>query len=542
MRIATFVAMLSVGCSRCEHRPAPEPPAPTTRTESEPNDNAATATVVGAIGRVRGHLAARDVDVFAFNPQPNQVVDVTVTSLDGGIIMVEVTDTAQLTLAKAQAGTEPATFTALGGAPSVYVALRAADGRKQLDYDIWANYHERPPSLEQEPNDIPVRATPLQIGTPLSGFLAYRDDIDNFSVALPNAALVDGGDAPPDGPLPVGDIVPTTPRPTSLRFDVSGVEFVALSLEVRDDAGVVLFRGTSDVGGAVSLRNVSAKGLGDSALLRVSSAAVPHGGPPGANSTAFYTVSAEWEAANPTAEEEPNDDIAHATPVSLNGFRDGYVSPAGDVDVYRADASTPQVVTFRAAGIMGVDFQLALLALDGGVTRQANDGSVGEGEALTGVPCSPSCFVRVEVAPRRAGRSTSLQAYRLTCDATADDGSVERESPTPMSIRPGTTVRGNLYPRGDRDEFFIDLRESEVKTPLYATVSQVPKVEQALSLFRRLPDGTKQLVQSSERSRGSNRLTSIRFSAAPGEYLLVLTAVRGENSHDSYQLTLSETE
>ena len=85
------------------------------------------------------------------------------------------------------------------------------------------------------------------------------------------------------------------------------------------------------------------------------------------------------------AEREPNNDVAHATPLTLTGGTGqlaGFLWP-GDADVYkRGRCAARRAVTFDVDGVDKVDLKLERLGADGKACARADDAAVGQGEPL----------------------------------------------------------------------------------------------------------------------------------------------------------------
>ncbi len=89
------------------------------------------------------------------------------------------------------------------------------------------------------------------------------------------------------------------------------------------------------------------------------------------------------------AEEEPNNDGAHANPIAAGREITGYLGRRlsvqdGDRDVYIVDgpSGTRRVVTVRVTGLPNADINLAISDARGGHVATSDDGRVGEGEVI----------------------------------------------------------------------------------------------------------------------------------------------------------------
>jgi len=269
-----------------------------------------------------------------------------------------------------------------------------------------------------------------------------------------------------------------------------------------------------------------------------------------------YTLTISREAAGANAEYEPNDDLAHATPLPLDGYREGFLTPATDVDYYVVRPAAPSLLRFEVTGVEKLDLQLSLVergAKPGTdrVLQKSNDGVVKEPERLNSVACSGECFVKVEGVPRKVDGKWVREfdnpdtPYRISVRAVPDNGTEEREpndtadQATPISV--GKPIRGTIYPKRDADFFRLDLSDRPVKTALRATLTGILKVDVALFLYQRGDDGSLTLVQTSDRAKG-DAPEVIRYAADPGVYLFKVqdSKNRESNFQDSYQLTVEE--
>src|SRR5439155_20687441 len=101
---------------------------------------------------------------------------------------------------------------------------------------------------------------------------------------------------------------------------------------------------------------------------------------------------------------EPNDEPGKATELPRDGFREGFISPRGDVDYFKLSTGAPSLAKVSVSGIEKVDLMLTLVRVlpDGKEETliKVNDGAVKEEEKLNSVACNPDCLFKVEAAPR----------------------------------------------------------------------------------------------------------------------------------------------
>jgi hypothetical protein len=275
----------------------------------------------------------------------------------------------------------------------------------------------------------------------------------------------------------------------------------------------------------------------------------------GLNADVSYTLTVAPEDASGSAEFEPNDELGRATDIPPNSYRDGFISPKGDVDTFRLVTDGPSIAKLTVSGVDKVDLQLSIVQPVEGkadeVVLKVNEGVAREPEQLNNVACNGVCFIRVEaVAKKVDGKwvredENGDQSYRLNAVVVPDDGTEEKEpnnaASTASPVAFGKSIRGTVYPKKDVDYFAIDLREKPVKTALNATVLGILKVDVGLYLHRVESDGKLTLVQTSDSAKG-DKAETIRYSAEPGLYVLEVrdTKNREANFQDSYQLTVDE--
>jgi hypothetical protein len=456
------------------------------------------------------------------------------------------------------------------------------DGGPELDAGSPGEGIAAPPA----PGGVPTLVLPTDGGAP--------------GAASPGATAAPGGAIPPPGgagqpstqPTPPGQATaPGQPTPTpggagpspsaqnptapdagagpeqpqpgreALRIELAAIPNVRPELQVLSAAEGVLFTATGKLGEPLSLRNVAVRTLDKMVYVVVKSAWEGTGkeAKRGFNVDTPYTLTITREAAGVNAELEPNDDPDHATPLPMDGYREGFISTKADVDYYVLKPQAPSIVNVQVSGVERVDLVLSVVkpAEDGRggevVLKRANDGALKEPEYLSNIACQSVCYFRVEGALKKvAGKwlrtySNPDQPYRISVSATPDDGSREREpndttqEATPLTL--GKPIRGNVQPVHDDDFFLVDLSDRPVKTPLKATVTGILKVDIGLYLWRLGDDGGKELVQSMDHARGDQPRV-VHYSAAPGKYLVEVRDAKNRESNfqDSYQLVVEEAQ
>lgn len=596
------VLLLVTGCPRKqEASPAPAPDSgPAQRAEVEPDDRPEQSMAIGESTDVAASLSSTparpDEDWYLLFGDSPRAVDVTVSGIAGTVLLLEAYDETRtrLSAVTAEGEGQPVRFPNLTVRGKLLLRVSAARKGGGGAYTLAVRYGEPRPGMELEPNDRHADATELQPQNDVwtvQGLYGSPGDEDHFRIVLETApdagpaeaAVADAGTgstaaAPPPPPEPpraegfptqppplggaraevdAGTVAPEPPRVT-LRIEVSGVAGVRPEVQVLSEAEAVLFTARGTEGQPLSQRNVAVRATDRVIDVVVKSAWTGTGKEARRVFDAEhpYTLTVSREAAGANAEYEPNDDLAHATPLPLDGYREGFLTPKTDIDYYVVRPPQPSLVRFELSGVERLDLQLSVVepgAKPGTdkVLQRSNDGAVKEPERLNSVACAKECFVKVEGALRKVDGKwvrefeNPDQPYRLTARAIPDDGSEEREpndtadKASPLTL--GRPVRGTVYPKKDVDYFRLDLSERPVKTALKATLIGILKVDVALFLYQQTEDGSLSLVQTSDRGKG-DAAEVIRYAADPGVYVFKVqdSKNRESNFQDSYQLTVEE--
>ncbi len=554
-------------------------PAPLVKTaEREPNETFEQAQPIAVPGVIEAQLGADparpDVDTFKLTSPGTGFFSVTVTSPPDADVVLEILDEGGNPLSRlnAQGASAPEVLPALVIAGQRAIRVSSAVRGRGGAYSVTVEKVSMPAGAEEEPNDRAADATSGTLGSSSSGLLAGPADEDwyryEFRPAEPTDAPVavdggaapsdageghDGGDSAPDAGAPL-----ITARP--LRIEVSPVPGVRLRVRVMTEAMAVLFEADSAEGAGLLLRNVGVREVDRVIYVVVSpvpaDAARKPAVPATFNASDRYSLSVADEEAGATGEVEPNNDVARATPLRADSYRDAFLSPAEDADYFRVDVAQKSLIDVNVNGLPGVDLQLALVELptDGGAPRdvlKANEGGTKEPERLLNVSCLATCFFKVEGVGKKVGKewvksgSSAEVPYRIAASVRPDDGEFEREpNDTPATATPlalGKKARGTVYPKKDVDDFLLDLGERPVKTPIRATLTGILKVDVALYLYRLDDDGAKTLIQTADRGK-NDAPESLQASLDPGRYVFEVkdTKNRESNFQDAYQLTVEE--
>jgi hypothetical protein len=606
-RSLAIVLLLALGCARKPPAPPPPPPdaGPAQRAEVEPNDRPEQSMPLGESTIVTAALASTparpDEDWYLLFGETPRLADVTVSGIPGTTVQLEAYDETRTRLGVVTADGEgrPARFPNLTVRGKLLLRISATRKGGGGAYTLSVLYAEPKPGMEVEPNDRPADATELVAqGAPevwtIQGLVGHPGDEDHFRILLGPSldagmanVVPDAGASPPSEPAQVGSAGPAEGRPAegfptqppplgsaraeldagavapeppriTLRIELSAVPGVRPELTVFSEAGATLFTARGVEGQPLSQRNVAVRAADRMIDVVVKSAWTGSGKEArrGSNADQPYTLTVSREAAGANAEYEPNDDLAHATPLPLDGYREGFLTPKTDVDYYLLRPPVPSLARFELSGVDKLDLMLSVVepgAKPGTerVLQRANDGAVKEPEHLNSVACSGACYVKVEGALRKVDGKWVREfenpetPYRLTVSTTPDTGAEEREpndtaeSATPIQL--GKSIRGTIHPKRDVDYFRLDLGDRPVKTSLKATLTGILKVDVALFLYQRGEDGALTLVQASDRAKG-DAPEVIRYAAEPGVYLFKVqdSKNRESNFQDSYQLSVEE--
>lgn len=554
-------------CGEKEVQDAGVDAGPPVLAEKEPNDNAAQGLVLERTTMVEANLGADpakpDADWYVLKTSLPRTVDFAATCPNGADVSLEVVDENGGVLAGVNAGGvgAPERLPNLDVSSKTFVRVVSLKKGVGGAYVVNAKFSERLPGYELEPNERKVDATPVALGQAISGTVGHGNDVDWYRYELPvdesaPAPLPEELDAgQPDAGADAGS--PLAEKRLALRVDVSAVEGVSMDLQILTEAEAVLFNAKAKENGPLSLRNVGVRAADRVIYVAVRSAAIGAGkdAKKGSNAEVSYTLTVAPEDTSGNAEFEPNDEALRATDLPPNSYRDGFISPKGDLDVFRLVTEGPSIAKLQLSGVDKVDLVLSVVKpVDGKpdeVLLKANEGVAREPEQLNNVACDGVCFIRVEAATKKVDGKwvredeNADQSYRLNAVVVPDDGSEEKESnnsaPTATPVHFGKPIRGTVYPKKDVDYFALDLKTRPVKTAIRATVIGVLKVDVGLYLHRVEEDGKLTLVQTSDSAKG-DRPETVKYAAEPGLYVLEVRDAKNReaNFQDSYQLSVEE--
>jgi hypothetical protein len=498
--------------------------------EKEPNDQIAQATALAVGSVAEGRIdKPRDVDVYKIVvPAPDrQTLSASLTGIPNVDLSLELADQSGarvLAINDGHAG-EGETLSAVVVSPgSWYLRVRDVPARgaapaasAQAYYLSW-KLAPVDAAAEQEPNDKAALATPLGIGQPLSGQLAWRHDEDFFRVALQAGHnTADGGTAP-------------AAPPAALRVDIGGLDDVALTVQVLDSIGAKLLERKGAKGEPVTLRNVGVKASEPFYLV------VVRGSDRNLLGRYSIRVDAEQALGGPT-EQEPNDDKSHATPVEPGTAISGFLGPS-DQDFYRLRLTAPQIVRVELSCPERLNIKIAVHDASGAELWHVDEGGRQEPETITDawLPAGDS-YLRVYGG---RGESNVDSPYRMEVRASPDDGSWEHEpnnSAARATVWPAGAplMRGMIHPRGDEDWFRVPPPPAD-KSGLSATIRPLERVNIALALV----DDQRQIVARAQGAGDADRVLRAPIDPARTYYLVVRDEKgRQSNPRDAYELHLA---
>ena len=422
--------------------------------EIEPNDALSSAQRValgpGAPAAVAGTLRAtgskRDVDLFRLDvvapdggapaapaPGPDGSVGVAAPARrllrvdlrpDAGIaVTLDALDDAGKVLVSSSGDPgAPVSIPNLAVTPGTYyLRVRGSSEAAESGYRLTMLLAALETGAEIEPNGTAALATDLAPDGEAVGYLGWKHDQDWYR--LPTAGLPEG---------------------SVLSLDLDAVPGVAASLQVFDAVERKLTEARGRKEERVAIRSLRVP-TGDAQIYVVVRTDT------GTSSETRYDLRTRTELPRAGGEAEPNDDAAHAQPVS-DGTVLGYLS-RGDVDVYRYTASAPTELDVEVAPPERVDIKLEILSETGARLARSDAGRRREAEHLPNVAV-PGGTVLIRLS---AGKSDGNpdEPYRLTVASRPPEAWAEHEpNDSPATATPladGERGNGLLAPRGDVD-------------------------------------------------------------------------------------------
>jgi len=258
---------------------------------------------------------------------------------------------------------------------------------------------------EREPNDRPEAAGELSWqgrSTIATGLYGWRRDEDWYRLS---AEAIEAG--------------------WVLNFDLEGVEGVAAVLGVYDSAGKKLVAVRGRKGERLTLRNLVLPSVAaDAGAAAAGRWFVVVRADSGFDSEHRYVLRAESVLPEAWAgfETEPNDDAAHASPLT-DGTTTGYLS-VGDVDVFRYSATEPRELDIEVSPPSGVRLKINVVReRDGQGLAESPAAKTRQPVRILGLACpAEPILVRLSQGKRDGNASQPYQLKVASRQAQTDAG------------------------------------------------------------------------------------------------------------------------
>lgn len=424
------------------------------RSEREPNDNAKQAQNLGLGKVVDAYLGtASDQDWFALDPRelaPGELFSISLTpppqlrvelsvANQGGEIQGSWQSEAPgqaLRLRNLAPLGQERFFLLVQGAKGAKGEAREHDANTPYSLEVRSS-----PALangEVEPNNLPERANLLELSggqdSGTSGNSWGSRGVGESAETKGSAGLGGAGDSGGFGDLdegqvrsasisghlaPAGDVdwyKVKIPSPSVLRAELSAVNGLDLAMTLRSEASS---------GPAPKEVRVDDRGSDEGEVL--GGMLVPEGwvwirvdegnspGSARSNASQAYRLSVELRPDDGSHEREPNDQLRSATPIRPGQEIQGFIHPAGDVDIYRLEVEEELDAVLNLSAVPGLD--LSLRIRDGAtgsghpVIGSADQGKAETSERLVIPLQAGSYYVEVRAADKA---SNPRHSYRLS--------------------------------------------------------------------------------------------------------------------------------
>jgi hypothetical protein len=249
---------------------------------------------------------------------------------------------------------------------------------------------------------------------------------------------------------------------------------------------------------------------------------------------------------------EPNDDEAGATPLSLGTPVNGAIGTQGDRDWFAFDLTAGRRVEVRvsAPGVGAVRHRFSLLAPDGMAVAESTEpeADVPWPSSVHAVgPVSGRFHLVIEDddgADAETGRVYTVEVRELPEPDPQEQltGNETADAATPLT--PGTPVTGYIAATADADWYAVNVGAASPAAPQLVTAElsypRASEVELQLALFApdgetpiceaRDGDGCRHLrfVRDGAGTRGPTSLATAHLVTQPGRYLVVVRDLQGD--------------
>ncbi len=281
---------------------------------------------------------------------------------------------------------------------------------------------------ETEPNNTHDTATPVIVGTTVSGTIDPRGDFDHYAVSLAH-----------QGELTVE--FPAVPPGIDIAF------------RVKDAAGAQVWgwQGAGATGTPFSA-SVDLKVPGDY-VIEV------RDGSSNAGSPQPYTMITSFI---PTADSaEPNDTYDTATPLAWNAATRANILPRGDFDHYRVVADRMGQLTLQFTHVPPeLNMAFRIKNADGGQVWGWQSASA-TGETFTAIADLPAPGTYIIEVRDGSSDARSAQPYEMVASLNpAFDGGEPNDHYTAATpVHFGAQVWANILPRGDFDHYLVEITQ-----------------------------------------------------------------------------------
>ena len=209
----------------------------------------------------------------------------------------------------------------------------------------------------------------------------------------------------------------------------------------------------------------------------------------------FLAVCCWGSCRRPSQEVEPNDDAAHANPLSPNGSIEGTISSPDDVDWYKITIPRDSgILNLHVTGIKTADFVLSFRDKDLQELKRIDETGVGGDEEALDLGVTRGEYY-VVLSNKNPKADNPTQKYLLSASLESDAGREREPNDTALTASPlvvNGVTRGHYYPttnplylegnKGEEDWFHLDA-DRPGNFILNLDLSGVPGVAPVLEVY-----------------------------------------------------------
>ncbi len=366
------------------------------------------------------------------------------------------------------------------------------------------------PTAEFESNDKAIKANLIQPEQSMRGYISPYKDVDWFKIMLPKYGN------------------------QYLELQLSGLENVALQLEVYDPIEALLIKRTSlEKGEGVAILNLGIKPELEFYYIAV------QGGTWQSNEDSTYELAANFKSYEGKMEFEPNDKLVRASQIARGDTIRGFFDASDDIDWYQLQCFAPdaQIARIEAMGIPKINLKLTLFNADEEQILSVNETGEMEPEVITniGLKGSSNYYLKVENLGKLPNKDEPYSIYLNMNPVSAfEEFEPNNEAETATVIGLDTNIRGYIHPIGDIDLYKLDLTTREV-SGLRFMLKGIVKVNTDMALYN--ADMQKIAAANSHQSEETETLT---VDLAPGIYFIKIYDNDGKESNyrDQYDFMI----